>query len=140
MILYINLELNTREKVVIINQAGKGTGKNKYWLNVKIIDTGSFLSVDFSKVKDQGYLEKEVLINNITEPDNNIEILKAKMNEFENWKDQKVFEEVQNEGQRVISVRWLITKKNKDQKLAYKARLVARGFEELNRDNVRTDA
>ena len=55
-----------------------------------------------------------MLINNITEPDNRIEILKAKRNEFENWKDHKVFEEVANEGQRVISVRWVITKKNKD--------------------------
>ena len=53
------------------------------------------------------------------------------MNEFKNWKYDKVFEEVENEGQRVKSVRWAITKKNKDQKLTYKARLVARGFEEL---------
>ena len=30
-----------------------------------------------------------------------------------------------------MSVRWVITKKNEDQKLTYKARLVARGFEEL---------
>ena len=34
----------------------------------------------------------------------------------------------------------MITKKNKEQKLAYKARLVTRGFEELNRDNIRTDS
>ena len=95
------------------------------------------MSVDFSTVKGWDYLE-DVLINNITEPENSIEILKAKMNEFENWKDHKVFEEVENEGQRVISVRWVITKKNKDQKLTYKPRLVARGFEELGQDNIRT--
>ena len=39
-----------------------------------------------------------------------------------------------------MSVRWVITKKNEDQKLTYKARLVARGFEELDRDNFRTDS
>ena len=61
------------------------------------------------------------------------------MNEFKNWKYDKVFEEVENEGQRVKSVRWAITKKNKDQKLTFKARLVARGFEELVRDNIRID-
>ena len=99
-----NPKLSTREKVVVISRAGKTTGKNKYWFNVKSIDTGSFMSVDFGKVKDWDYLEEEVLINNITEPGNSIEILKAKMNEFENWKDHKVFEEVENEGQRVISV------------------------------------
>ena len=97
------------------------------------------MSVEFCKVKDWDCLE-EVLINTITEPDNSIEIFRAKMNEFENWKDHKVFEEVENEGQRVISVRWVITKKNKDQKLTYKARLVARSFEELDRDNIRTDS
>ena len=37
------------------------------------------MSVDFSKVKDWDYLEEEVLINNITESDNSIEILKAKV-------------------------------------------------------------
>ena len=51
-IAYINPELNTSEKVVIISQAGKTTDKNKCWFNVKRIDAGSFMSVDFSKVKD----------------------------------------------------------------------------------------
>ena len=89
-------ELNTHEKVVIISQAGKANGKNKYWYNIKSIYTGNFMSVDFSKVNDWDYLEK-VLINNITESDNIIEILTAKRNEFENWKDHKAFEEVENE-------------------------------------------
>ena len=42
------------------------------------------MSVDFSKVKDWDYLEEEVLIDNNTESDNSIEILKAKMKGFEN--------------------------------------------------------
>ena len=46
----------------------------------------------------------------------------------------------EDEGQKVISVRWKITKKNRDQKLTYKAHLVAPGFEELDRDNIRTDS
>ena len=79
------------------------------------------MSVDFSKVKDWDYLKEEVFVDNITESDHSIEFLKAKMNEFENQKDHKAFEEVENEGQRVISVRQVIIKKNKDQKLTYKA-------------------
>ena len=79
-IVYINPELNTREKAVSISRAGKATGKNKYRFNVKSIDTGSFM-------RDWAYLE-EVLVNNITESDYSTEILKAKMDEFENWKDQ----------------------------------------------------
>ena len=113
-IVYINPELSTREKIVIISRTSKATGKNKYWFEVRSIDTGSFMSVDFCKVKGWDYLEEEVLINNITESDNSIEILKGKINEFED------FEEVENEEQRVISVRRVITKKNKDQKLTYK--------------------
>ena len=84
-------KINKRVKVVIVSRAGKATGN---WFNVKNIHTGSFTSFDFSKVKGWDYLE-EVLINNITEWDNSIEILKAKMNKFENWKDHKVFEEVE---------------------------------------------
>ena len=41
------------------------------------------MSVDFSKVKGWADLE-EVLVNNIPESDNSNEMLKAKMNEFEN--------------------------------------------------------
>ena len=67
------------------------------------------MSVDFSKVKNWDYLEEEVLIDNVIEYDNSIENIRPKINEFENWKDHKVFEEVENEGQRVTSVRWLIT-------------------------------
>ena len=64
---YVKLpKLNTREKVVITSQAGEATGRNRYWFKAKIIDA---VSLDFSKVKDWDYLEKEVLINNITESD-----------------------------------------------------------------------
>ena len=97
------------------------------------------MSVDFSKVKDWDYLEEEVLIDNVIKYDNSIENIRPKINEFENWKDYKVFEEVENEGQRVTSVRWLITSKNKDKKFTYKARLDACGFEKLDRDNIRAD-
>ena len=38
-------------------------------------------------MRDCAYLE-EVLVNNITESDYSIEILKAKMDELENGKDQ----------------------------------------------------
>ena len=39
-----------------------------------------------------------MLINNITEPDNNIEILEAKMNEFENWKIKKFLRKLKMKG------------------------------------------
>ena len=51
------------------------------------------------------------------------------------YKIKIVVRYVKNKGQIVISVRWVITKKKKDQKLTC---LVACGFEELDRNNIRT--
>ena len=66
-------------------------------------------------------------VNYIFESDNSIEIRKAKMNEFEHWKDHEVFEEVEHEGQRVIIVRCVII------------RLVARNVQERDGDNQQTN-
>ena len=62
----------------------------------------------------------------------NVDILKAKSVELENRKMHKVYEEVENKGQSFTSVRWVITQKYKGECMYYKARLVARGFEESN--------
>ena len=51
------------------------------------------------------------------------------------YKIKIVVRYVKNKAQIVISVRWVITKKKKDQKLTC---LVACGFEELDRNNIRT--
>ena len=60
------------------------------------------------------------------------EVIKAKEREYENLTDYNTFEEVKDNGQQRISSRWVITKKEKHdgQKTEYKARLVARGFQE----------
>ena len=39
------------------------------------------------------------------------------MKEISKWKDHKIFEEVVDKGQNTVSVRWVITKKNKDDNL-----------------------
>ena len=70
----------------------------------------------------------------------NVEILEAKQRELENWKNHNVYKEVEDNGQKVISVRWVITQKLRDNKLTYKARLVARGFEEENLNDIRKDS
>ena len=61
---------------------------------------------------------------------NSTEVAKAKEDEIQNWMNNDVFEEVEDTGQRTISVRWVITEKPLDDKFETKARLVARGFEE----------
>ena len=68
-------------------------------------------------------------------------VLEAKSIELQNWKDHKVYEEVENEGQSTISVRWVVTKKKKaDGNVIFIARLVARGFEELEKNEFRKDS
>ncbi|CAB4068354.1 unnamed protein product [Lepeophtheirus salmonis] len=42
---------------------------------------------------------------------NSGEVKKAKRNEINNWNENKVFEEVEDHGQRTISMRWRVTKK-----------------------------
>ena len=54
----------------------------------------------------------------------------AKTTELENWKRNKVYQEVTYNGQKCISVRWVFTEKYVDGKKIVKAGLVARGFEE----------
>ena len=65
--------------------AGKATGQNKYWFNIKNLDTGNFYGTDFNKVKKWSYLQEEILINSSSNSEN-IKILDAKMKEISNWK------------------------------------------------------
>ena len=64
------------------------------------------------------------------------EVKQAKQTEVENLMDYDVFEEVKDEGQETIGSRWVVTEKEKHdgQKLQTKARLVARGFQEEDKE------
>ena len=59
-----------------------------------------------------------------------VEMNNAKMQELEAWRSHNVFDEVVDEGQQTISVRWVITPKVVDGIPSVKARLVAKGFQE----------
>ena len=61
------------------------------------------------------------------------EVIAAKEKEVENLKKYGTFEEMEDEGKEKITSRWVVTKKTKQdgQKEDFKARLVARGFQEM---------
>ena len=63
-----------------------------------------------------------------------LDVLKAKENKLQNWRNNEVYAKVGNEGQELFTVRWVVTEKLKDCKPVFKARLVARGFEENTSD------
>ena len=69
-----------------------------------------------------------------------VEVTEAKQKEVENLEMYEVFEEVDDIGQETIGSRWIVTQKEKHdgQKQQFKARLVARGFQE--REQPQADA
>ena len=62
------------------------------------------------------------------------DVAKAKEKEIEKWIENSVFDEVKDEGQPTISVRWVITEKVVKGEVNVNSRLVARGFEEDTSD------
>lgn len=93
-----------------------------------------YINVDFSHIDGWKNVEEEIFT---TKHWQNIDTLKAKnVVELEDWKIHNVYKEVEDKGEKFLSVRWVITPKYKDKNIEYKASLVARGFEihEIHKD------
>ena len=67
------------------------------------------------------------------------QVREAKTAEVKKWQEEKVYEEVQDEGQNRVSTTWVMTEKIKDGQTVIKARLVARGYEE-DKEAIRSDS
>ena len=149
-IIMVNWHDNTSSVLKLKSRAGKvgKTKLNKYkesW-NVLTPD-GRSRSIDLAKqikswtyVCNDSYQETadEFVSNIYFQAELNQEIEAAKSKELNNWKDQNVYSEVDDQGQKCVSVRWVIEPKEDTGKAYTKARLVARGFEEDQ--HFRTDA
>jgi hypothetical protein len=123
-------------QVEVIGRAGKATGKNKYWINVKEDDNS--YSVNMENFADY-HINEEVNVVMVPRKDHSKpEIIKAKMKELKMWDDLEVYEEVPFVGQPLIGTCWIITPKVIDGEDTYKARLVCRGDQE--EINVPTDS
>ncbi len=64
----------------------------------------------------------------------------ANQDEIVNWCKNNVFEEVDDAGQKCVSTRWVCSLKETLNGIMPKARLVARGFEELNIHELQKDS
>ena len=120
----------------ILSRAGKK--KSKRWsdsYNVEEKETGQKYWVDLREYDNVRRCTEEEEVLLVCEPG---EVELAKMKEFQSWRDNEVYEEVRDEGQRSVSVRWVVTNKEKEGKVVCKARLVARGFEE--EEGMKTEA
>ncbi|XP_062409954.1 uncharacterized protein LOC134100639 [Sardina pilchardus] len=134
----------------ILGRAGKATGKNRDWYNMQYSGPDSIAgttgSVNLSQMDNvhmapsehadlcaDSYEEDILLMNDDV-------FHSAKQAELGNWKRNDVFEEVRDEGQRCISTRWVCTLKETPDGVAPKARLVARGFEEIKTEELPKDS
>ena len=130
-IIYFNPDSESWNEALVLGRAGKCKGKNKTWFNLKDITADKHISVDFNQIKGWKNLEEDVLI---ADSSDNVEILEAKQAELRNWTTHNVYEEVDDNDQKVISLRWVLSQKYKDSGKVYKTH---RPLDETHLDVVR---
>ncbi len=133
------------DKVKLTSRSGKARGMYANSWNT-ITDSGYGKSIDFDRdvddwvdhTSDEQHVD-EILISNEVKDSKSTVITDAKMAELATWKDEDVYDEIIDEGQSCMSVRWVIgEKEGPDKTTVVKARLCARGFEE--QQDFRTDS
>ena len=67
------------------------------------------ISVDFSKIQGWKKIDEDFLV--ATQVNDSLEILEAEQVELTYWRKHNVYDETEDVGQRVISLRWVITQK-----------------------------
>lgn len=142
---FLPKESDEWQTVKMHSRAGKSTGKYCDWRNIERED-GSVSALDWNKdvekwvpLPDEDKVQEPSEIVMACENPENKELERAKQEELRNWKNFDVFKEVANSGQKALSVRWVVNEKGStDGKKNFKARLVARGFEE--KEEVQSDS
>ena len=124
---YKEKESNEWKECQILSRGGKASGKYKFCLNIKNLEDDSTRCIDWKDSIDEWeVIEENVMMNT----NKNLDFAEAKQKELDSWKKLNVYEQVENEGQYCISVRWVLTEKEVGEQKVQKARLVARGYEE----------
>lgn len=126
----------------VIATQPKRSGTNKDWVNLHIFGKKEACSLNWTNVERWKYIpppENVVLLSKTDEMRQ--EVVDAKHAELDKLKRFEIYEEVPFTDQEVISSRWVLTEKMDGQQKKYKARLVARGFEEdTHSAEIRTDS
>ena len=136
----------TWTNVKILGKGGKSTGRNRFYYNVEnesqekfgaFLDQVQFEIIAENSISDDTHEEVNVVFIPAYRH-HEAEVIQAKQVELQNWKDMEVYEEIKDQGQKVISTRWVITEKICEGQKGAKARLVARRFED--EDQVPSDS
>ena len=128
-------------KCTIMSKAGKSSTSNWHYMNIKENEQQqgkccSFKDASWRPADNANAGSLDTFHGSV--PDDDAFAL-PKMQEIEKWKQFETFQEVPDTGQESISTRWVCTRKIKGGRVTHKARLVARGFEEMS-SNLKTDS
>ena len=121
-------------------------GKNKYLMNVAMEEDDPFW-LDF----ENGVLKWETNKDDQTSTNEGPEVSllmdssndqpdKAKKRELQSWVEHQVYTQVPDQGQPKILTRWVYTNKESNGKQTFKARLVAKDFQDKDACNLRNDS
>ena len=133
---YQDPDTNVWRKVLVISRAGKLSVKNKNWFNVKHLDDNTMKSVNFEVIPGWENLNEEVLLCK----GGTFKVAEAKLKELENWRINKVYDEVDDEKLSSISVRRVLTGRRLKEKHRSKLNWSHKVFEDANRDDARKDS
>ena len=123
-------------RAYVHSRAGKASGKYANCFNiqlegdndVKCVDWTE-LALDWKKDNNTSEREEEVLLSSVIMYDQSV--VDAQQAELTKFKQNNVYEEVDDIGQSTVGVRWVITQKPEG---PMKARLVALGFQESSNE------
>ena len=127
----------------VMRRTGKVTGKYRNNWAIKDSDSGTIQDLDIErdwiewKVRqdesEEATVEEIMVVDKAVEDEKARVIREAKEVELKKWVDEKVYEDVEDIGQECLSTTWVMTEKLVDGKSVVKARLVVRGFEEVEK-------
>ena len=125
----------------VLSKAGKASTANWRYLNIQESD-GIGKCCDFKNVLWRRIDDQEQQVNDESQTEETFfgkctedhTYDSAKLEEIGKWKRFNTFEETPFQGQKLVTTRWVCTRKIKNGTVRYKARLVARGFEEKDKE------
>ena len=129
------LDDGKRGHAKVLSRQPKKTGINSEFINVHVQGEEKPSSINWNKVQWWRPIEEVEYPVFFTEENGcDQNVIDAKQREIENFREHHVFESVEDLGQPTISSKWIFSEKEHDGNKTLKARLVARGFEEVFED------
>ena len=141
------LQDGTTKSGVVVRRTGKASGKYRNCWEIDEDNNGQRIEYDTEKDWKE-WREQEtatedgphdiMYLSPETQRIREEKIEEAKKSELDKWKEEEVFQEVEDKGQERLSTTWVVTTKVKNEEEVTKARLVIRGYEET--EQARSDS